>query len=99
MASPEGFVDKHGNPIPLPPDVWEATHPQAQAFILLLLERVRVLEEQVTAMQEQLRSNSSNSSRPPSSDPPGLPSRKRTPTGRRPGGQKGHPGHGRKLVP
>jgi len=33
---------------------------------------VHSLEEQVRTLQEQLSKNSRNSSRPPSSDPPGL---------------------------
>ncbi len=30
------YQDAQGNQIPLPPDVWEATHPAARQFILLL---------------------------------------------------------------
>lgn len=57
------------------------------------------LQARVAELEEQLRANSTNSSRPPSSDPPGLPRRKSKSTGRRPGGQKGHPGHHRQLLP
>jgi transposase len=42
---------------------------------------------------------SRNSSRPPSSDQPGVARPKRPPTGRNRGGQKGHPGHQRQLLP
>ena len=60
-----------------------------------LAARVKVLEEQV-------RGNSRNSSRPPSKDQPGRPKRpsgeRRGLSGRRPGGQPGHPGQTARLV-
>ena len=51
--------------------------------------------------REQLQQDSRTSSRPPSSDPPqALTTRpRREPTGRRPGGQPGHEGHARGVVP
>jgi len=58
------------------------------------------LEQQVLELQAQLKQNSSNSSRPPSSDPPQAPQRpSKPPTGRMPGGQPGHPGHSRTRLP
>jgi transposase len=60
---------------------------------------VHAFQEQVRTLQEQLNQTSRNSSRPPSSDPPQSP-RPRRPRGqRRRGGQPGHPGHTRNLVP
>ncbi len=60
---------------------------------------VHTLQEQVRTLQEQLNQTSRNSSRPPSSDPPQSP-RPRRPRGqRRRGGQPGHPGNTRHLVP
>ena len=58
--------------------------------------------EKLTATVEELRAqinkNSSNSSKPPSSDPPWAPTPpKRRGSGRKPGGQPGHPGHHRAL--
>src|SRR3954454_17467385 len=62
--------------------------------------RIAVLEAQVRELLAQLRRNSSNSSTPPSADPPGAPKPVvKTPTGRRPGGQPGHPGHHRHRLP
>jgi transposase len=60
---------------------------------------VHSLQEQVRTLQEQLNQTSQNSSRPPSSDPPqsGRPRRPRS--HRRCGGQPGHPGHTRTLLP
>lgn len=57
------------------------------------------LEARIERLEERLREDSSNSSRPPSVDPPGSrPARERPPSGRRPGGQPGHEGTTRQLV-
>src|SRR5436309_15240630 len=96
-------MDTH---LSLPQDLWEQTPPAVQAYIRTLAARVvavealmHSLEEQVRTLQEQLRKNSRNSSRPPSSDPP-QPVRPRRPRSkRRRGGQPGHPGHTRTLIP
>ena len=58
------------------------------------------LSLEVAELRERLGRNSGNSSQPPSSDPPHQ-RRARTPasSGRQRGGQPGHPGHGRKLLP
>jgi transposase len=70
-----------------------------QAYIEELETRVATLEAMVQALQEQLNQTSRNSSRPPSSDPPQS-QRPRRPRGtRRPGGQPGHRGHTRTLIP
>jgi transposase len=78
---------------PLPPEIWAATPCAAQALIVALQQRIRELEA-------QLGQNSSNSSRPPSSDPPQVPP-KRGPrhSGRNRGGQPGHRGAFRALLP
>jgi transposase len=62
--------------------------------------RITELEQRVRDLEAQLKQNSSNSSRPPSSDPPQAPQRpSKEPTGRKPGGQPGHPGHSRTRLP
>ena len=83
----------------LPPDIWERTPPEAQAYIRTLEARVETLASIVHTLQEQLNQTSRNSSRPPSSDPPqhGRPRRSRGE--RRRGGQPGHLGSTRTLVP
>jgi len=60
---------------------------------------VDALQEQLHTLQEQLHQTSRNSSRPPSSDPsqPPRPRRPRSP--RRRGGQPGHRGATRTLIP
>jgi transposase len=83
----------------LPPDIWERTPPEAQAYIRTLEARVETLASIVHTLQEQLNQTSRNSSRPPSSDPPQH-GRPRRPRGeRRRGGQPGHPGSTRTIVP
>jgi transposase len=87
-------------------EVWERTPPEAQAYIRALEARVETLtsmvhtlQEQVGTLQEQLNQTSRNSSRPPSSDPPQH-QRPHRPRGqRRRGGQPGHPGSTRTLIP
>jgi transposase len=70
------------------------------------LERLAQLEEENARLREENRRleerlglNSSNSSKPPSSDAPGTPRQRKRPTGRRPGGQPGHKKHERVLLP
>ena len=64
------------------------------ARIRALEQRVEELQAQVQHLQAQLAQNSRNSGNPPSSDGLSKPSPKslRTPSGRKPGGQPGHPG-------
>ena len=92
--------------MPLPPELpiteedWNRTPPAVQAVVMALWQQVAALQAEVAQLREQLGRNSQNSSKPPSSDAPSAPPRpKRAPSGRKPGGQPGHTGHGRKLVP
>jgi transposase len=57
------------------------------------------LTKRVAELEARLNQNSTNSSKPPSSDPPGAPRKATTPTGRKPGGQPGHKHHKRELIP
>jgi transposase len=102
MAYPVA-MDTHPS---LPPELWERTPPAIRAYIEMLEGQVQTLtsmvhtfQEQVRTLEERLNQTSRNSSRPPSSDPP-QPQRPRRPPGkRRRGGQPGHPGQTRLLVP
>src|SRR5688572_28385002 len=59
-----------------------------------------VRRERVRAVEARLGQTSANSSRPPSSDPPQAPARpKAPPSGRKRGGQPGHRGAFRALLP
>jgi transposase len=100
--------------LPIDPKDWERTPPGVQVVVIALggqiqafKEQVTVLEEQIASLQaeverlrEQVNKNSSNSSKPPSSDPPQVRRYgKREKSGRKRGGQKGHTGKGRRLAP
>jgi len=85
--------------LPISSEDWARTPPAVQAVVLTLFEEVRILRARVAALEERLGQNSQNSSRPPSTDPLGLPRQQRKPSGRQPGGQPGHEGAGRFLKP
>jgi transposase len=80
-------------PPSLPPDVFDALPPAVQAYI-------RHLEARLAALEARLGQDSSNSSKPPSSDPPhAKPAPPRPPSGKRRGGQPGHPKRSRPTLP
>jgi transposase len=86
---------------PFPAELWEQTPVAVQAYIRALEARVAELEATVQRLLERLEQDSHNSSRPPSSDPPQAmrPRPRRGPSGRKRGGQPGHQGQSRALVP
>jgi transposase len=62
--------------------------------------RIAALEEELRRLKALVQRNSSNSSLPPSANPPGAAAPVVKPkTGRRRGGQPGHPAHLKKLLP
>jgi len=70
------------------------------ARIAALQQRVADLETQLRDLLARLDQNASNSSIPPSANPPQAPKPvTRTPTGRAPGAQVGHPPHPRTRLP
>src|SRR6516165_5205976 len=89
---------------PIPVALWGQIPPAAQAAILALVQRyeqrLQGLQQQVEDLQQRLNRNSTNSSRPPSSDPPHIKRRPPKPSsGRKRGGQAGHARQQRSLVP
>lgn len=96
---------------PFPQDVWELAPPAVQAAVLELVGRyeqtiqtlqqtIAKLEQHVADLEARLNQNSQNSSRPPSCDPPSVKrSPPREPSGRKRGGQPGHPRYQRPLLP
>ena len=70
-----------------------------EAKLAWAIERITLLEAQVARLTAQLNQNSTNSSKPPSSDPPGVSRQAKAPSGRKPGGQPGHQRNMRDLVP
>src|SRR4051794_39337632 len=89
---------------PIPEPLWKTVPPDAQIAILAvfdsLLGRIAELEQRVGDLEARLKLNSTNSSKPPSSDPIGFKRKPPTPpSGRKRGGQPGHPRAQRRLVP
>lgn len=72
---------------------------QRDARIAELEAQVAALLKQIAELEEKLGQNSSNSSKPPSSDPPTVEHKPKPSTGRARGGQPGHKGHRRELFP
>ncbi len=97
--------------LPLAPERWATLPapvpaPLSQQVAMLRLENAAlhaenaVLQARVRELEVRLSQNSSNSSRPPSSDPPHAPSQQReAPSSRKRGGQPGHRGAFRRLLP
>lgn len=82
----------------LPEAVRAALPAEAAAYIAALEAAVGALMARVTELEARLGQTSANSSRPPSSDPLGRATPAAPPSGRRPGGQPGHPGRFRALL-
>src|SRR5829696_4329251 len=92
------------DPLPIPDELWARVPPEAQAAIaavfLAMRQRVEHLETRVHDLEARLKLNSTNSSKPPSSDPIGLKRKPPAPpSGRKRGGQPGHRKARRALVP
>ena len=86
---------------------WVSWPAGARELIVPQLEEIDELRSQLTALATELASlrerigrSSRNSSKPPSSDGPGFkPPERRKGSGRKRGGQPGHPGSGPELLP
>jgi transposase len=86
---------------------WLATPSAVRGLILAQQEEIQQLRAQVCAMATELASlrerigrTSRNSSKPPSTNGPGFkPPERRKGSGRKRGGQPGHPGNGPELLP
>jgi transposase len=87
----------------LPDDIRTALPPLVRTYVAFLEAQIAALRSEVGQLREQMadaqarvHQNSGNSSRPPSSDPPGAqPRLQPKPSSRKRGGQKGHRGHTR----
>lgn len=89
---------------PIPKGLWDQIPPAAQAALLVVFQhyeqRIALLEQRVRELEERLGQNSSNSSRPPSSDAPAVKrAPPKPPSGRARGGQPGHALSARPLLP
>ena len=80
--------------------IYDAGREAVVEVLLAMDRRIQQLEARVEKLERQLAKNSGNSSRPPSTDPPRrAPGRGKDRSGRKPGGQPGHEGHGRPMLP
>jgi transposase len=90
-------------PDPPQPETLEEARALARLLwveLLAVRSELEGLQTRVQELEARLGQHSSNSSRPPSSDPPAAPPRPPTvPTGRQRGGQPGHPPHQRARIP
>src|SRR5215210_9272204 len=86
-------MEEQAPPAGIPLADWQATPASVRLLLNALLQRVLDLEA-------RLNQTSRNASKPPSSDPPSAPPRpSKTARGRKAGGQEGHAGITRELVP
>jgi len=89
---------------PIPEPLWKTASPEVQAAVLALVEFYEQctaqLEARINDLENRLKLNSTNSSKPPSSDPIGMQRKPPAPSsGRKRGGQPGHRKANRNLVP
>jgi transposase len=81
-----------------PSDPRDARIAELERQLALVLKRLEVLEAENAELKARLGQNSQNSSKPPSSDGPGVKRPPTNPTGRKRGGQPGHGGAERRLL-
>jgi transposase len=84
-------------PSSIPVELWDAIPPDLRPALAAV---VVGLEARIADLEARLGQDSSNSSKPPSSDPPGAkPAPARAPSGKRKGGQPGHARRVRSELP
>jgi transposase len=81
---------------PIPDELWQQIPPASQAAILALIQQY---EQRLAELEARLNQNSTNSSKPPSSDPPAVKrAPPKTPSAKKAGGQHGHAKAQRVLI-
>jgi len=83
------------------PDDPRPSYEELAALVAVQAKRIAELEAEIAELRRQLGQNSQNSSKPPSTDSPftkPAPKSLRRQSGRKPGGQPGHPGSTLTLV-
>jgi transposase len=91
-------------PTSIPQHLWDSFSDEARAIVGAVIDglerQITELNQQVQELKGRLDQNSTNSSKPPSTDPIGVKRKPPTPPSKkRRGGQKGHPRRMRALVP
>src|SRR5215212_7503318 len=91
-------------PPSIPQHIWDSFSDEARAIVGAVIDglerQVAELRQQVQDLKARIDQNSTNSSKPPSTDPIGVKRKPPTPpSGKSRGGQKGHPRRIRALVP
>jgi transposase len=91
-------------PTSIPHHIWDTFSDEARVIVGTVIDgfegQIIELRQQVQDLKARLDQNSTNSSKPPSSDPIGVKRKPPSPPSRkRRGGQKGHPRRMRALVP
>jgi transposase len=77
---------------------WEQTPVVVRHWIVHLLAMIQQQAEQIAVLEARVSQNSSNSDRPPSSDPPCVKQRSPSATKGTPGAKPRHPGHRQALL-
>lgn len=86
-------------PVHQPPDLPDNLPPPVVAYIRALEATITELVAKIAELEARLNRNSTNSSKPPSSDAPHVkPAPPKGPSGKRRGGQPGHPKAERTLL-
>lgn len=78
---------------------WAQTPVSVQVALLSMYQQIQELRKEIARLKEQVGRNSGNSSQPPSSDGLGAQAVRQKAKGGKQGGQKGHTGHRRDLLP
>lgn len=90
-------------PLTIPPELDAEMTPGVRAFVQLLFGRIEALETEVAELKAELAAGKKtprNSSLPPSTEHPhAKPAPLKPKSGRKPGGQPGHPKNERPLIP
>ncbi|MEZ4324386.1 MAG: IS66 family transposase [Polyangiales bacterium] len=94
MSGPSEIDDLHARLA-----LFEASNKELAKLNAALVTKVETLEGLVLRLTEELSRNSKNSNKPPSGDTPGGGKLRKNAKGKKRGGQKGHKGSYRELVP
>jgi transposase len=105
-------IDRPPNGWGITVELWKQTPPEMRTIVLAMAQRIKEqdgiirqqakridqLETRIAELELKVNTNSTNSSKPPSSDPPNVQRKKMSPSQRKRGGQPGHPGTHRALI-